>query len=146
MEKDEDKDDVMLPGERSHLTILMDKYIPSCLEVMRSRFKTIVPLPEICHLQMLCRLLDSLLLDNIMSFECPREIYELIFVFACVWAFGSALSSDSATNQRTEFSTWWLSEFKAVRFNISVTAPTVFDFFIDFETMQLLPWTEKVPK
>ena len=138
--------DVILPGERSHLTILMDKYIPSCLEVTRSRFKTIVPLPEICHLQMLCRLLDNLLLSNMMSYESPREVYELIFVFACVWAFGSALSSDSASNQRLEFSLWWLSEFKAVRFNITETAPTVFDFYIDFEVMQLVPWSEKVAK
>ena len=106
----EDKEEIVgHQTERTHLSILMDKYIPSCLEVMRTRFKTVVPLPEICHLQILCRLLDSLLLDNI-SAESPREVYDLIFDFACVWAFGSALSSDPGSNVRWEFSQWWMSE------------------------------------
>lgn len=53
-------------AERNHLTILMDKYVPSCLEVVRTRFKPMVPMPEICHLQMLCRLLDCLLTAQVL--------------------------------------------------------------------------------
>lgn len=124
-------EDIDLPGgtlhqgERQYLTILMDKYIPSCLEVIRTRFKTILPIPEICHLQMLCRLLDCLLTPAIMTSENPRELFELYFVFACVWAFGSALPGDLNCNQRADFSTWWVSEFKAVRFPVAFGCPTV---------------------
>jgi dynein heavy chain len=124
----------------------MDKYIPSCLEVIRTRFKTILPIPEICHLQMLCRLLDCLLTPAIMTSENPRELFELYFVFACVWAFGSALPGDLNCNQRADFSTWWVSEFKAVRFPVAFGCPTVFDFCIDTELQTLVPWTERVPK
>ena len=134
--------------ERSHLSILMDKYIPTCLEALRIRYRTVVPMPEFCHLQMLCRILDCLLtstfLVQIQSIESPREMYELYFAFACLWAFGSALSSEPASNQRLEFSQWWIVEFKAVRFPVCESAPTVFDFFIDPDTHQLVPWTERM--
>jgi dynein heavy chain len=143
-------DDIDLPGgaihqgERQYLTILMDKYIPSCLEVIRTRFRTIVPVPEICHLQMLCRLLDCLLTPSILTSENPRELYELYFAFACIWAFGSAFSGDHAYgNQRSEFSAWWVSEFKAVRFPVGPGCPTVFDFCIDPDLLTIVPWTER---
>lgn len=151
LEKTEDMDipgGAIHQGERQHLTILMDKYIPSCLEVIRTRFKTVVPIPEICHLQMLCRLLDNLLTPAFLTSENPRELYELYFVFACVWAFGSALSGEGygQTNQRNDFSGWWISEFKAVRFPVGPTCPTVFDFCIDSDVQALVPWSERVPK
>ena len=133
-------------AERNHLTILMDKYVPSCLEIVRTRFKPIVPMPEICHLQMLCRLLDSMLTAHIFNSESLREMYELYFVFACVWAFGSALSFEAGNNLRLEFSMWWTNEFKAVRFPTVSSAPTIFDFYIDHETHSLVPWTDKLPK
>ncbi len=137
-------------GEGQHLSILMDKYIPTCLEVMRTRFKTIVPIPEICHIQMLCRLLDCLLTPAVVnSSDNPRDLYELYFVFSCVWAFGSALAEGSgqqSINQRSDFSEWWVVEFKSVRFPVTFQCPTVFDFCIDADLQTLVPWTERVPK
>lgn len=47
--------------EKSHLVMLFDKYIPSCLENMRTRFKKITPITEMAHIQMLCHLLQCLL-------------------------------------------------------------------------------------
>ena len=44
---------------------------------------------------------------------------------------------------RTEFSKWWITEFKTIKFP---SAGTVFDYNIDNETHKFLPWTEKVPK
>ena len=32
--------------EKAHLTILFDKYVPRCVEQMRSTFKTITPITE----------------------------------------------------------------------------------------------------
>lgn len=44
---------------------------------------------------------------------------------------------------RVEFSKWWVTEFKTIKFP---SAGTVFDYFIDTETKKFVPWTEKVPK
>lgn len=44
---------------------------------------------------------------------------------------------------RVEFSKWWVTEFKTIKFP---SAGTVFDYFIDAETKKFVPWTEKVPK
>ena len=44
---------------------------------------------------------------------------------------------------RVEFSKWWVSEFKTVKFP---SQATVFDYFIDAETKKWTPWAEKVPK
>ena len=43
---------------------------------------------------------------------------------------------------RVEFSKWWMNEFKAVKFP---AGGTVFDFYIDPQTKQFHPWSEKIP-
>ena len=42
-----------------------------------------------------------------------------------------------------EFSKWWVTEFKIVKFP---SQGTVFDYFLDDESKKWLPWSEKVPK
>lgn len=44
--------------------------------------------------QTLCSLLDCLLTEDNTPPDSPRELYEIYFVFACVWAFGGALFQD----------------------------------------------------
>lgn len=44
--------------------------------------------------QMLCYLLECLLIKGNTPPDCPKELYELYFVFAAVWAFGGALFQD----------------------------------------------------
>ncbi|PSN46658.1 Dynein beta chain [Blattella germanica] len=83
-----------IPSEKSNLVMLFDKYIPSCLENMRVRFKKITPIPEIAHIQMLCHLLHCLLTPVNTPPDCSKEWYEIYFVFACVWAFGAAMFQD----------------------------------------------------
>ncbi|XP_018058898.1 PREDICTED: dynein heavy chain 9, axonemal [Atta colombica] len=129
------------PSERANLSILFEKYIPPLLEVTKSKFKKITPLPEICHLQMLCHLLDCFLTKENVPLDCPKEWYELYFAFACIWAFGSAMFQDQLIDWRNEFSKWWQNEFKTIKFPSS---GTVFNYFIEPETKKLIPWTEKV--
>ena len=81
-------------SEKVNLTVLFDKYVPPCLEVCRSRFRKITPIADIAHIHMLCHLLDCLLTPANTPADCPKEWYEIYFVFACVWAFGSALCQD----------------------------------------------------
>ena len=81
-------------SERANLLILFDKYVPICLETMKHRFKKITPIVEISHIQMLCFLLECLLVPENTPPDCPKELYELYFVFAIVWAFGGCTFQD----------------------------------------------------
>lgn len=132
-----------IPAEKSNLVILFDKYIPSCLENIRTRFKKITPVAEMAHIQMLCHLLECLLTPANTPSDCPKELHDLYFVFACVWAFGSAMFQDQTIDYRVEFSKWWVNEFKSVKFP---AGGTVFDYYIDVETKQFTSWTETLPR
>ncbi|XP_023561192.1 dynein heavy chain 9, axonemal [Octodon degus] len=129
--------------ERAHLTILFDKYLPTCLETLRTRFKKIIPVPEQSMVQMLCQLLECLLTKKDIPADCPKEIYELYFVFAAIWAFGGAVVQDQLVDYQAEFSKWWLTEFKTVKFP---SQGTVFDYYIEPETKKFEPWSKLIPQ
>ncbi|KAJ3608227.1 hypothetical protein NHX12_025277, partial [Muraenolepis orangiensis] len=114
-------------SEKANLTILFDKYLPTCLDTLRSRFKQIIPVPDQSLVQMLCHLLECLLTPENTPPDCPKELHELYFVFAAVWAFGGAMFQDQLVDYRVEFSKWWVTEFKAVKFP---SQGTVFDYYI----------------
>uniref|UniRef100_A0A3Q2TME4 Dynein axonemal heavy chain 11 n=1 Tax=Fundulus heteroclitus TaxID=8078 RepID=A0A3Q2TME4_FUNHE len=128
-------------SERANLTILFDKYVPYCLEQVRCNLKTITPIPENSMVQTLCSLLDCLLTEENTPPDSPRELYEIYFVFACVWAFGGALFQDHLNDYRSEFSRWWSKEMRAVKFP---SQGSVFDYYIDSETKKFAPWSEKM--
>ena len=43
---------------------------------------------------------------------------------------------------RVEFTKWWATEFKTIKFPAT---GTVFDYYIDSETHKFEPWTKLVP-
>uniref|UniRef100_A0A2I3HRY0 Dynein axonemal heavy chain 9 n=1 Tax=Nomascus leucogenys TaxID=61853 RepID=A0A2I3HRY0_NOMLE len=129
--------------ERANLTILFDKYIPTCLDTLRTRFKKIIPIPEQSMIQMVCHLLECLLTMEDIPADCPKEIYEHYFVFAAIWAFGGAMVQDQLLDYRAEFSKWWLTEFKTVKFP---SQGTIFDYYIDPETKKFEPWSKLIPQ
>uniref|UniRef100_G3NCH8 Dynein, axonemal, heavy chain 9 n=1 Tax=Gasterosteus aculeatus aculeatus TaxID=481459 RepID=G3NCH8_GASAC len=130
-------------SEKANLTILFDKYLPSCLDGLRSRFKKIIPIPEQSMVQMLCYLLECLLTPENTPLDSAKELYELYFVFAAVWAFGGALFQDQLVDYRVEFSKWWVAKFKTIKFP---SQGTVFDYYIDPESKKFEPWSKMVPK
>ncbi|XP_041102237.1 dynein heavy chain 11, axonemal-like [Polyodon spathula] len=129
-------------SEKANLTILFDKYVPPCLELLRSTVKTITPIPENSMVQTLCSLLDCLLTPENVLPDSPRELYEIYFSFACIWAFGGAVYQDQLIDYRAEFSQWWTKEMKTVKFP---TQGTVFDYYLDPQTRKFLHWNDKVP-
>ncbi|MEE6466363.1 hypothetical protein FKM82_006924 [Ascaphus truei] len=130
--------------EKANLTILFDKYVPPCLDQFRASFlKTITPIPENSMVQTLCSLLDCLLTPENVPPDSSRELYELYFVFACIWAFGGALHKDQLTDYRAEFSRWWIKEMKTGKFPMQ---GTIFDYYLDNKTRKFMPWAENVPK
>uniref|UniRef100_A0A3Q2SZQ2 Dynein axonemal heavy chain 9 n=1 Tax=Fundulus heteroclitus TaxID=8078 RepID=A0A3Q2SZQ2_FUNHE len=130
-------------SEKANLTILFDKYLPSCLDAVKSRFKKIIPIPEQSLVQMLCYLLECLLTPENTPPDSTKDLYELYFVFAAIWAFGGALFHDQLVDYRAEFSKWWVAEFKAIKFP---SQGTVFDFYIDPESKKFEPWSKMVTK
>ncbi|XP_064890245.1 dynein axonemal heavy chain 17 isoform X3 [Columba livia] len=130
-------------SERASLTLLFDKYLPVCLEKVKKGFKTITPVPEVTVIHTVLHLLECLLTPQTVPPDSPRDLYELYFVFACTWAFGGAMFQDQLTDYRLEFSKWWVSEFKTVKYPAQ---GTIFDYYIDPKTRKFMPWTEKVPK
>ncbi|XP_066581161.1 dynein beta chain, ciliary [Prorops nasuta] len=129
--------------EKSNLVMLFDKYIPVCLDTLRSRFKKITPIADMAHVEMLCQLLHCLLKPEVTTSGFSKEHYELYFVFAAVWAFGSSMFQDQTVDYRVEFTKWWTNEFKQVKFP---SQGTVFDYFIDPETKYFAHWSERLPK
>uniref|UniRef100_A0A4X1UP38 Dynein axonemal heavy chain 17 n=1 Tax=Sus scrofa TaxID=9823 RepID=A0A4X1UP38_PIG len=129
-------------SEKANLTILFDKYLPTCLDKLRLGFKKITPVPEITVVQTVLYLLECLLTEKNAPPDSAKELYELYFVFACLWAFGGAMFQDQLVDYRVEFSKWWVNEFKTIKFP---SQGTVFDYYIDPDTKKFLPWTDRVP-
>ncbi|XP_029342032.1 dynein heavy chain 17, axonemal-like [Acyrthosiphon pisum] len=122
--------------EKAALLVLLNKYVPICLEVLKTKFKIVTPIPEIMHKQMLCTLLDCLSPPINCPPETARDVYGTYFVFACLWAFGSAIFPDQLIDWRVEFSKWWLSGFKTITISSS---GSVLNYFIDPEPKQFIP-------
>ncbi|XP_077976399.1 dynein beta chain, ciliary-like isoform X2 [Styela clava] len=131
-----------IQSERANLTILFDKYVPTCLDAIRTTFKTVTPIPDNTMVQTLCYLLECLVTPETVPPDSHRDLYELYFVFAAVWAFGGALLHDQLIDHRLEFSRWWVKEFKQIKFPAS---GTVFDFCIDPKTRKFVQWKDRVP-
>ncbi|XP_044918704.1 dynein axonemal heavy chain 11 isoform X1 [Mustela putorius furo] len=129
-------------SEKANLTILFDKYVPACLDKLRTSLKTITSIPENSLVQTICTLLECLLTPDNVPLDSPKEVYEVYFVFACIWAFGGTLLQDQLSDSQAEFSRWWHKEMKAVKFP---SQGTIFDYYLDHKTKKFLPWAEKVP-
>lgn len=127
--------------EQTTLNLLFEKYIPTILDAFKSKFKTIIPISEIAMIQMTCHLLDCLLIEKNVPQDCPKEWFEIYFVFAVIWGFGSTLFKDQLIDWRSEFHKWWTNEFKTIKFPVQ---GTIFSYFIDSETKKFLPWSELV--
>eukprot|EP00102_Acyrthosiphon_pisum_P022411 XP_016659621.1 PREDICTED: dynein beta chain, ciliary-like [Acyrthosiphon pisum] len=127
--------------EKAALLVLLNKYVPICLEVLKTKFKIVTPIPEIMHKQMLCTLLDCLSSPINCPPEIARDVFGTYFVFACLWVFGSAIFPDQLIDWRVEFSKWWLSGFKTITISSS---GSVLNYFIDPEPKQFIPWSNRV--
>ncbi|XP_047143157.1 dynein beta chain, ciliary isoform X1 [Hydra vulgaris] len=130
-------------SEKANLHILFDKYVPVLLDAVRTKFKKITPIVDISMVQMLCYLLEVLFTPENTPPDSSKELYELYFVFASIWAFGGSMFQDQLIDYRAEFSKWWVSEFKGVKFPSS---GTVFDYCIDVVNRRFVTWADKVPQ
>ena len=129
--------------EKTHLNMLFDKYVPILHDQVKRRFKMITPLSGICYVQVLCTLLDALITPNNVPSDSPRELYEIFFVFALIWSYGSALYFDGQTDNKLEFSKFFQQTFPTFKFPPGMS---VFDVWIDPISNEFVSWNDKVPK
>uniref|UniRef100_A0A8C4NIA1 Uncharacterized protein n=1 Tax=Eptatretus burgeri TaxID=7764 RepID=A0A8C4NIA1_EPTBU len=130
--------------QRANLHMLFQKYLPTCLAHARSAsFKKIAPVAECSLVQTILYLNEVLMTPENLPTDSSKELHELYFVFAAVWAFGGALFQDQLVDYRVEFSKWWVNEFKAIKFP---SQGTVFDYCIDPESKKFVSWADRVPK
>ena len=88
-------------SERANLSILFDKYVPILLDNIRSgKFKQITPVQEVSMIQTLCYLLEALLTPEHTPPDTAKDVYELYFVFAAIWAFGGFVFQDQVRAYR----------------------------------------------
>ncbi|KAJ3191413.1 hypothetical protein HK101_007802 [Irineochytrium annulatum] len=130
-------------AEKSSLSVLFDRYVNPCLDALRSaRFK-MANVEEFSLVVALCNILEGLLTPANTPKGCDKEWFEIYFVFAAVWAFGGCVFQDQIVDYRTEFSKWWNSEFKTIKFPAQ---GTVFDYFVEAESKRFAPWTDIIPQ
>ncbi|XP_037811861.1 dynein beta chain, ciliary, partial [Lucilia sericata] len=144
--------------ERGILTGLFEKYFPKLL--LRHRdFRRIIPISDIAVIQMSCNLLECLLDSQVEPDVTPStnvvnphslhhsgvapdslELYiELIFVYAVMWGFGSALYQDHIIDWHREFHKWWTTEFKDIKLP---SHGTIYDYYLDVRSEKFIRWSE----
>eukprot|EP01012_Entosiphon_sulcatum_P019543 TRINITY_DN24443_c0_g2_i1.p1 TRINITY_DN24443_c0_g2~~TRINITY_DN24443_c0_g2_i1.p1 ORF type:complete len:4685 (-),score=794.60 TRINITY_DN24443_c0_g2_i1:231-14285(-) len=139
----------------SNVVPLVDKYVGASLEYCKVEFNYVVPVSEFNLVQTLCYLLEGLLpqlqaalaAENSVTggssaqVQSPEKDIELLFVFACVWAFGGGLTTKEGIDYRARFDKWWRGMWKSVKFP---ELGTVFDYCINTETRKFERWADHV--
>lgn len=131
-------------GERAHMTILFDRYVSEILTYIQRNYKFILDQHAINMVESLCRILEGLLTEENVPPGTDREIYEMYFIFASVWAFGGPLGVKDGIDYRKQFDKWWRMTWRnQVKFP---EGATIFDYYLDNQTKKFERWTNKVDK
>jgi dynein heavy chain len=131
--------------QKKALKELFDRYVPDTMRHVAKTYKAIVPVLPFSLVQALCHILEGLLDPHALGLEpeasLPAPVLETYFVFAAVWAFGSALAVKDNIDHRQGFSDWWKETWKAVKFP---ARGSVFDVFVDPGTHRFVQWRSVV--
>jgi len=133
---------------RACLKSCFDRYCASSLYFIKKECKPMVPCEDVTLIMNLLRLLKTTMTPAFMKkIQDPayaadlEKNMETFFVFCCIWALGSALSKRDGEDYRHRFSEYWRGEFKTIKINVR-GAETIFDYFLDPETLVFEPWTK----
>jgi len=134
---------------RPTLTKLFSNYLEKTLEYCRKNFKTVVPLVAMNIATSICKILEGMIpMEQVRGAPPPDvKLVEYQFVYACIWAVGGTLLVDKVHDYQTEFSKWWISEWKSVTFP---EKGLVFDYFVSDKDSfgaanpTMMPWEDRV--
>ncbi|KAH8098853.1 hypothetical protein JL720_1823 [Aureococcus anophagefferens] len=119
---------------RQWLTECFDECVGPSLKCFR-KMLTSIPQFETTLVENLLRLLDATLTAN--ELQSQRNV-AITFSFCAVWALGSSLGiADDGKDYKRTFSEWWKKQFRNVQFP---TKDTVFDYWLDTESMSFESW------
>jgi len=114
--------------QKEKLTNAFATYVKATLRWLKINVSPVVGLPDMNFVQTLLYMLDGTLTEEIMESEA-NDAVEKAFVFAMIWAMGSALTvTDDGTDNRKLFSDWWRGEWRGVKLP---TQYTVYDYWYD---------------
>lgn len=118
---------------------LFDTYCETTLRYFKKTLQPVVPVEDVTLINNLLNMLDCLLTQS--SLEDLKAVQN-IFVFCCVWAFGSGLTTaDDGTNYTSIFSSWWKDTWKDVKLPCAASQ-TVFDIWLNPETFKFDTWSK----
>jgi dynein heavy chain len=131
--------------ESTMLDSLFDKYVPLVFEFWR-KYKPVVGVMDINIIQTICYMLEGMLTESVLPKHGQAaqiaEIYEKIFCFAVVWAFGGPLpGADGRVDMRGQFSAQWRKDFPTMKMS---DVGTVFDYYLDTTDYEWKPWSNLV--
>jgi dynein heavy chain, axonemal len=119
-----------LEEQKGNLSNCFSTYIKPTLRWIAKTVSPIVSLQAMNFVQTLLYMLDGTLSTQILNNEAADAI-EKAFVFAMIWAMGSALTiTDDGTDNRKLFSDWWRTEWRQVKMPTQ-SGYTVFDYWYD---------------
>ena len=124
---------------RETFQALFDQYCATTLDFFKKKIVPTVPVEEVTLITNLLNMLDCLLTPELVKQDSGVTN---VFVYCCIWAFGSVLSvADDGTNYTVEFSNWWKNNWKDVRLPINA-GQTVFDCWLNPETNEFDTWAK----
>ena len=113
---------------KEKLATCFSTYVKPTLRWMVKSTSPVVSLQDMNFVQTLLYMLDGTLTEQIVQSEAADAV-EKAFVFAIIWAMGSALTvTDDGTDNRKLFSDWWRTEWRNVKLPGQYT---VFDYWHD---------------
>jgi dynein heavy chain, axonemal len=116
-----------------------DTYVKATLRWMLKTVNPIVSLQDMNFVQTLLYMLDGTLTTQILESEA-NDAAEKAFVFAIIWAMGSALTvTDDGTDNRKLFSDWWRTEWRTVKVPGQYT---IFDYWYDANSNTFELWSK----
>lgn len=127
-------------SEKSNLRRLFEHYVPTLMNLVTTKLKTIVPIQPIAMVTLICDLLECLL-DN-MPEKGVDSWYEMVFAFATIWGIGSSLFKDTGIDYRDEFSKFFRREFPEVAMPFDDDGKDIFSYYVDIESRSFKPWTD----
>ena len=123
------------------LNALVDKYVPDTIFEMKKSYAHITPLATMNWVSTLVAILESMLKPENLGAKAEQPLFEQVFVFAMVWAFGGALSTKDGIEYRANFNKWWKQKYTTCKFP---SKGTVFDYYVNFKSGKFAPWADLV--
>ncbi|KAK9817742.1 hypothetical protein WJX72_001478 [[Myrmecia] bisecta] len=120
---------------------MFTRYVPPTIFEMKKSFSPITPLNTMNYVTTLVNILEGCLKPENMNNKTEQAMFEVVFVFAMIWAFGGALCEKDGISYRKNFDKWWKNTWTTVKIP---GKGTIYDYFVNFKTGKFTPWTDLV--